>query len=63
MSKKPLTDKEGEVRELTAEDFASMQPVENVLPSALLDVIAKAPGPARAAEIADQNPGNAAPGH
>lgn len=41
MSKKPLTDKEGEVRELTAEDFASMQPVENVLPSALLDVIAK----------------------
>ncbi|WP_116653657.1 BrnA antitoxin family protein [Pelagibacterium sediminicola] len=41
MSKKPLTDKEGEVRELTAEDFASMQPAENVLPSTLLDVIAK----------------------
>lgn len=33
MSKrKPLTDKEGEIRELTAEDFRSMRPAREVLP-------------------------------
>lgn len=30
--RKPLTDKEGEVRELTAEDFAAMRPTAEVLP-------------------------------
>jgi uncharacterized protein (DUF4415 family) len=35
MSKKerpPLTDEDGEVRELTAEDFAEFRPIEEVLP-------------------------------
>jgi len=30
--RKPLTDKDGEVRELTAEDFAAMRPTAEVLP-------------------------------
>ncbi|MGS0740456.1 hypothetical protein ACVBEF_01225 [Glaciimonas sp. GG7] len=33
----PLTDKEGEVRELAAEDFARFKPVAEVLPDALLE--------------------------
>ncbi|MEH6467813.1 MAG: BrnA antitoxin family protein [Porticoccus sp.] len=32
MSRKPLTDKSGEVRELEAEDFKTMKPVSEVLP-------------------------------
>ena len=31
----PLTDDDGEVRELTREDFARMQPARNVLPAIL----------------------------
>jgi len=30
--RKPLTDKDGEVRELTSEDFAAMRPTAEVLP-------------------------------
>ena len=30
--RKPLTNKDGEVRELTAEDFATMRPTAEVLP-------------------------------
>jgi uncharacterized protein (DUF4415 family) len=36
-SKKPLTDKDGEVRELTAEDLKSFRPVQDVLSYALLN--------------------------
>ncbi len=32
MSRKPLTDKDGEVRELTAEDFSLMRPLKEVHP-------------------------------
>jgi uncharacterized protein (DUF4415 family) len=32
MAKKPLTDKEGEVRELTKADFADMKPFKEVFP-------------------------------
>jgi hypothetical protein len=32
----PLTDKEGEVRELTAADFARFKPAAEVLPDSLL---------------------------
>jgi uncharacterized protein (DUF4415 family) len=37
--RKPLTDSEGEVRELTAEDFARMRPMEEVLPPELVKII------------------------
>ena len=32
MARKPLTDKEGEVRELTAEDFKRFRPAREVMP-------------------------------
>ncbi|MDR3683626.1 MAG: BrnA antitoxin family protein [Geothrix sp.] len=35
-NKKPLTDDEGEVRELTAEDMKDFRPIQEVLPVALL---------------------------
>lgn len=34
-NKKPLTNKEGEVRELTTEDFKHFRPAAEILPSAL----------------------------
>jgi uncharacterized protein (DUF4415 family) len=37
--RKPLTNTEGEVRELTAEDFARMRPMEDVLPPELVKII------------------------
>ena len=41
MSKKrpPLTDAEGEVRELTRADIRAMRPIEEVLPPELVEVI------------------------
>ena len=36
MSKQPLTDEEGEVRELTAEDFAQMRPAAEVVPEVVV---------------------------
>ena len=35
----PLTDAEGEVRELTRADFARMRPMEDVLPPELVKII------------------------
>ena len=37
--RKPLTDKDGEVRELLAEDFRAMRPMTDVLPSDLVKLI------------------------
>lgn len=39
--KKLLTNKEGEVRELTTEDFKTMRPMHDVLPSELVATINK----------------------
>jgi uncharacterized protein (DUF4415 family) len=39
MTKKSLTKKSGEVRELKAEDIRAMRPGESVLPRPLLDVL------------------------
>ena len=41
MKQKSLTNKKGEVRTLTKKDFKSMRPINEVLPKALLVVIAK----------------------
>ncbi|MGB6977138.1 MAG: BrnA antitoxin family protein [Gammaproteobacteria bacterium] len=41
MKKKPLTNKSGQVRELTRQDIRIMQSANKVLPSSLLDVLAK----------------------
>lgn len=41
MRKKPLTDKEGNVRELTHKDIRAMRPIAEVLPAELLDIILK----------------------
>jgi len=41
MKKKPLTNKKGEVRELTAEDIRSMRPMEKVLSPRLVAIIKK----------------------
>ncbi|MEW5890547.1 MAG: BrnA antitoxin family protein [Pseudomonadota bacterium] len=41
MRKKPLTDKDGKVRELTREDIRAMRPADEVLPSDLLAVLPK----------------------
>jgi len=41
MSKKPLTDKDGEVRELTHEDIRRMRPIAEVLPAELLAILPK----------------------
>lgn len=38
---KPLTNKDGEVRELTKKDFMAMRPMEEILPSDLIDTIKK----------------------
>ncbi len=35
-TRRPLTDKDGEVRELTAEDLAAFRPIHEVLPPRLL---------------------------
>jgi Uncharacterized protein conserved in bacteria len=39
--RKPLTDKDGEVRELSAADIRAMRPMTEVLPPELVDVIRK----------------------
>jgi uncharacterized protein (DUF4415 family) len=39
MSKKPLTNEEGEVRELLASDFKKMRPAFEVLPPELVEII------------------------
>jgi uncharacterized protein (DUF4415 family) len=39
MPKKPLTDEEGEVRELLASDFNNMRPTFEVLPPELVEII------------------------
>jgi uncharacterized protein (DUF4415 family) len=41
MSKKPLTNEEGEVRELLASDFKKMRPAFEVLPPELVEIIKK----------------------
>ena len=41
MSRQPLTDNNGEVRELTSGDFKHMRPASEVLPEALLSVLPK----------------------
>ena len=41
MSRQPLTDKDGEVRELTSEDFKHMRPASEVLPKEVLSVLPK----------------------
>jgi len=41
MSRKPLTDKSGEVRELTREDIRTMRPAAEVRPSELLASLPK----------------------
>jgi uncharacterized protein (DUF4415 family) len=41
MSRKPLTDKNGEVRELQRGDFRAIRPASEALPSALLNVLPK----------------------
>lgn len=41
MKKKPLTNKQGEVRELTLQDIKAMRPAKEVLPTELLAVLSK----------------------
>jgi uncharacterized protein (DUF4415 family) len=41
MSRKPLTDKNGEVRELEVEDFRAMRSASDVLPTELLALLPK----------------------
>lgn len=41
MGKEPLTDEEGEVRELDEEEFRSMRPAAEVLPPELMAVLKK----------------------
>lgn len=41
MSRKSLVDKDGEVRELTSEDFKRMRPAKEVLPEKVLSVLPK----------------------
>ncbi|HEU5281760.1 MAG TPA: hypothetical protein VFU82_07280 [Gammaproteobacteria bacterium] len=41
MKKKPLTNKAGQVRELTKKDIKKMKPASDVLPKALLNAIKK----------------------
>jgi len=40
-AKKPLTNKKGQVRELTREDIRAMRPAHDILPNDLLEVIPK----------------------
>lgn len=42
--REPLTDAEGEVRELTAEDFAEMRPASEFLPAEFLDAMRRRRG-------------------
>lgn len=49
MSKQPLTDKDGEVRELTSEDFKHMRPASEVLPKETLSVLPRRGRPPKAA--------------
>ena len=53
MNKKPLTDKHGEVRELTREDMRLFRPAAEVLPEIL--------GPKLAAELLSRKPGQRGP--
>ena len=49
--REPLTDAEGEVRELTAEDFAEMRPASEFLPAEFLEAMRRhraARGPQKA---------------
>lgn len=39
MQKKPLTNKSGQVRELTSKDIRDMKPAGDILPAALMDVL------------------------
>jgi len=41
MKKKPLTNKEGDVRELTSEDMNSMRSAKEILPDDVLSVLPK----------------------
>jgi uncharacterized protein (DUF4415 family) len=41
MTKKPLTNKAGQVRELTRKDISNMRSAKEVLPANLLDVLPK----------------------
>ncbi|MBF0231390.1 MAG: BrnA antitoxin family protein [Desulfamplus sp.] len=41
MSRQPLNDNDGEVRELTSEDFKHMRPASEVLPKELLSLLPK----------------------
>ena len=41
MKRKPLTNEEGEVRELTLEDMRAMRPAAEVLPPELLAILPK----------------------
>jgi len=41
MKKKPLTNKSGEVRELTRSDIKKFHPADKVLPTALLEALPK----------------------
>ncbi len=41
MSRQPLIDNDGEVRELTSEDFKKMRPASEVLPKEVLAVLPK----------------------
>lgn len=50
-SREPLTDAEGEVRELTAEDFAEMRPASEFLPAEFFEAMRRhraARGPQKA---------------
>lgn len=48
MPRKPLTDADGEVRELTAEDFAAARPAREVLPPEFFTAMAEAKATRRA---------------
>lgn len=41
MNKKPLTNKDGDVRELTRDDIQSMRPADEILPADLLAALPK----------------------
>ncbi len=47
MIRQPLIDDDGEVRELTSEDFKHMRPASEVLPKEVLDVFPKGGRPSR----------------
>lgn len=41
MKKRPLTDKNGNVRELSAEEISAMRPAAEILPAELLNILPK----------------------